>query len=322
MQRLSHHHPIPDELRGAVLALGNFDGFHLGHQAVVSRAVALGFHMRRPVIVATFDPHPVRFFKPDVPPFRLTSLEQRERLFAHAGADAMLVFEFGEELRSTSAADFVGELLARRMGAAGVVTGDDFGFGRGRTGNVAVLKELGAKHGILAEAVAPVLVDGERVSSGRVRDALAVGDPGTATRLLTRPFAVEGVVERGDRRGRELGYRTANLRLGDYQRPAYGIYAVRVRIEGDERDRPGVASFGIRPTFEPAVELLEAHLFDFDGDLYGRTIEVDLCAYIRAEEKFDGAEALMAQMRHDEVAARELLSAEPALSVDARAERH
>ena len=316
MQRLTLDHPIPESLRGAIVALGNFDGFHLGHQAVVNRAVARGHHERRPVIVATFDPHPVHFFKPDLPPFRLTTLDQRQRLFAHAGADAMLVFRFDRDLASMDAEEFVAEVLAERIGAAGVVTGDDFSFGKGRTGDVALLKKLGAKHCVIAEAVAQVLVDGERVSSGRVRDALSVGDPGTATKLLTRPFAVEGVVERGDSRGRDLGYRTANLRLGDYQRPAYGIYAVRVRTDGDDHDHPGVASFGVRPTFEPPVELLEAHLFDFDRDLYGRTIEVDFCSYIRPEEKFDGIDALMAQMRRDEVAARELLAAEPALSPD------
>jgi riboflavin kinase/FMN adenylyltransferase len=307
MQRLTLDGGIPDSLKGSIVALGNFDGFHLGHQAVVSRAVARAFHERRPVIVATFDPHPVRFFKPEVPPFRLTSLDQREKLFAHAGPDAMLVFEFGAELASTSAEDFVSQLLAGRIGAAGVVTGDDFTFGRGRTGNVATLKTLGAHSGIAAEAVAQVLVDGERVSSGRVRDALIAGGTGDATRMLSRPYAIEGAVQRGDQRGRELGYPTANLQLGDYLRPRYGIYAVRVTLD-DGSEHPGVASLGVRPTFEPPQELLEAHLFDFDADLYGRTIEVALHAYIREEKKFDDVEALVAQMREDEAAARKLLA--------------
>src|SRR5690349_370058 len=226
MQRFQHDEPVPDALRGAVIALGNFDGFHLGHQAVVSRAIALGFHMRRPVIVATFDPHPVRHFRPDVPPFRLTTLDQREELFAHAGADGMLVFRFGAELAAMDAEKFVAEVLVNRLGAAGGVTGEDFSFGKGRNGDVALLKTLGERHGIVAEAVSQVLVEGERVSSGRVRDLLIAGDPGEATRLLTRPYAIKGVVERGDARGRELGYPTANVRLGDYQRPKYGIYAV------------------------------------------------------------------------------------------------
>ena len=307
MERLSLDQPLPERFRAAVVALGNFDGFHRGHQAVVGRAVARGHHERRPVIVATFDPHPVRFFKPNVPPFRLTSLAQREALFAHAGADAMLVFHFDAALAATSAEEFVTQLLAGQIAAAGVVTGDDFTFGRGRGGNVALLKQLGLKVGIAAEAVAPVLLDGERISSGLIREALAAGDPGTATRLLSRPFAMEGVVEHGNKRGHELGYPTANLRLGDYQRPAYGIYAGRVRLD-DEREYGAVISLGIRPTFQPPVELLEAHLFDFNEDLYGRTIEVALHAFIRPEEKFADVAALAARMTEDEAEARRLLA--------------
>ncbi len=307
MQRLHHDQPIPEALRGAVLALGNFDGFHLGHQAVVGRAVQRGAHERRPVIVATFDPHPVRHFKPDIPPFRLTTLDQRERLFAHAGADTMLVFRFGAELASMDAPEFVADMLVGHIGAAGVVTGDDFSFGKGRTGDVALLLKLGEAHGMIAEAVAQVLVDGERVSSGRVREALQAGDPGTATRLLTRPFAVQGEVIHGDKRGRALGWPTANLELGNYLRPKYGIYAVRVRLD-DGSEHPGVASLGVRPTFDPPRELLEAVLFDFDGDLYGRTIEVALHHYLRPEMKFDSVEGLKSQMNADAAQARELLA--------------
>ena len=175
MQRLFHDQPIPDELRGAIIALGNFDGFHLGHQAVVGRAVQRGAHERRPVIVATFDPHPVRHFKPDTPPFRLTTLDQRQRLFGQAGADAMLVFNFGAELASTTAEGFVAGILADRFGAAGVVTGEDFTFGKGRGGNAQVLRDLGAQHGIGAETVEAVMLDGNRISSGLVREALQAG---------------------------------------------------------------------------------------------------------------------------------------------------
>ena len=307
MQRLTLAGGIPETLRGSIVALGNFDGFHLGHQAVVGRAIQRGFHERRPVIVATFDPHPVRYFKPDVPPFRLTTLDQREQLFAHAGADAMLVFEFNAQLAATTSTDFISEILARQIGAAGVVTGEDFTYGKGRTGSVEELREVGSQHGIVAEAVAPVLIDGERVSSGRIREALVEGDIGHATHLLTRDFTVEGVVQRGDARGRELGYPTANLELGDYQRPKYGIYAVRVTLD-DGTERPGVASLGVRPTFDPPRELLEAHLFGFDGDLYGQKVGVALHAYIREERKFDGIEPLIAHMRDDEAKARQLLA--------------
>ena len=307
MQRLTLAGGVPDSLKGSILALGNFDGFHLGHQAVVGRAIQRGFHERRPVIVATFDPHPVRFFKPEVPPFRLTTLDQRQSLFAHAGADAMLVFEFGAALASMDAEEFVAEVLAREIGAAAVITGDDFSFGKGRSGDVALLRDLGDRHGVAAEAVPQVVLDGERISSGRIREMLVAGEIGKATHMLSRDYAIEGVIQRGDARGRDLGYPTANIRLGDYQRPKYGIYAVRVRLE-DEREHTGVASLGVRPTFQPPEELLEAHLFGFEGDLYGQIIEVALHGYIREERKFDDLEALKLQMREDEAAARRLLA--------------
>jgi len=307
MQRLTLDGGIPENLRGSIVALGNFDGFHLGHQAVVGRAVARAFHERRPMVVATFDPHPVRFFKPDLPPFRLTTLDQRERLFAHAGADAMLVFEFGRALASMDAEEFIAEVMAKRVGAAGVVTGDDFTFGKGRTGDAELLKSLGEKHGVIAETVPQVLIDGVRVSSGRIREALIAGDSGTATKLLSRDYAIEGVVQNGDARGRELGYPTANLVLGDYQRPKYGIYAVRATLD-DGSEHPGVANLGVRPTFDPPQELLETHLLDFSGDLYGRQMEVALHAFIRSELKFESIDALVEEMRKDEAAARRLLA--------------
>lgn len=305
MERLSLSAGLPDRFRGSVVALGNFDGFHLGHQAVVGRAVARAAHEGRPALVATFDPHPVRFFKPDLPPFRLTSLDQRERLFGQAGADATLVFNFDADLAATSAGEFV-HLLAEEIGAAAVVTGEDFTFGARRGGNVHVLRELGQACGMIAETVAAVVSEGEPVSSSRIRDALAAGDPGTATHLLTRPFAIQGTVQHGDKRGRELGYPTANLVLGDYQRPAYGIYAVRVTLP-DGREQAGVANVGIRPTFEPPVELLEAFLADFSGDLYGQTVEVALHHFIRSERKFSDMDSLAEQMRADEAEARRLL---------------
>ena len=311
MQRLTLDGAIPDTLKGSIVALGNFDGFHLGHQAVVGRAVQRAFHERRPVIVATFDPHPVRFFKPDLPPFRLTTLGQRETLFAHAGADAMLVFKFDEILRSTSAQEFVTELLGHKIGASGVVTGDDFTFGKARGGNVGTLHALGNEIGISAEAVPPVLLEGVRISSGRIREALEIGDIGAATRLMSRDFAIEGIVQGGDRRGRELGYPTANMVLSDYQRPRYGIYAVRVTLT-DGSERPGVASLGIRPTFQPPLELLETHLLDFEGDLYGKRIEVALHAFIREERKFENLDDLVAEMKEDEAQARRLLALPPA----------
>jgi riboflavin kinase/FMN adenylyltransferase len=303
MQRLDGGSAVPAALRGGIVALGNFDGFHKGHQAVVGRAVTRARAEGRPALVATFDPHPVRFFKPDLPPFRLTTLDQRERLFAEAGADAMLVYRFGAELASVTAPDFVADYLASRAGAAGVATGEDFTFGKGRGGNVEVLKLLGQANRLSVEAIAPVADGGEPVSSSRIREALEAGDCATAERLLTRPFAIQGVVEHGDKRGRTLGYPTANVALGPYQRPRFGVYAVRGRLAGG-RMLGGVANLGTRPMFDPPKELLEPHFFDFDGDLYGETLEVELIAFLREERRFDDIASLTAQMARDAGEAR------------------
>jgi len=298
MERLEGGSAVPERLRGGIVALGNFDGFHAGHQAVVGRAVERARAEGRPVLVATFDPHPVRFFKPDVPPFRLTSLNQRERLFGEAGADAILVFRFDAELAAVTAEDFVAQRVVGLIGAAGVVTGEDFTFGKGRGGNIEVLRSLGAAHGLSVDAVAPVIADGEPVSSSLIREALQAGDCEAAAALLTRPFAIEGVVEPGDQRGRELGYPTANLGLGTYLRPRFGVYAVRGRLPGG-LIVDGAANLGVRPTFLPPRELLEPYFFDFDGDLYGRTIEVETISFLRPEARFDSLAALKAQMADD-----------------------
>jgi riboflavin kinase/FMN adenylyltransferase len=308
MKRVGGDQIVEEALRGGVVALGNFDGFHLGHQAVVGRAVELAKAQGRPAIVATFDPHPVRYFKPDVPPFRLTSLDQRQRLFAAAGADAILVFRFDAELAGVSAHDFITDRLITRAGAAGVVTGEDFTFGKGRGGNTAVLAELGGAQGLTVESVGPVSEGGEIISSSRIRAALHTGDCTTATRLLTRPFAIQSSVIHGDKLGRTIGFPTANVDMTDYVRPRYGIYAVRGRLP-DGRMLDGAANLGIRPTFDPPKELLEPYFFDFSGDLYGQQIEVELHSFIRPEAKFDSLEALTAQMDRDCDTARDLLSA-------------
>jgi riboflavin kinase/FMN adenylyltransferase len=306
--RLDHRAPFPAELRRAVLALGNFDGFHLGHQAVVSEAIEWAHAEGRPAVVATFDPHPVRHFAPHVPPFRLTTLDQREELFVAAGADAMLVFHFDDGLAQTTATDFVGKLLSRHIGAAGVVTGEDFTFGKGRGGNLALLREEGAKYGIEARAVPPVIEGGRPVSSSRIRDALKAGDCEDAARLLTRPFAIRGEVQHGDKRGRTIGYPTANLPLGTYLRPRFGVYAVTARVLDTGEELKGAANLGVRPQFQPPVEWLEPYFFDFSGDLYGREIEVSLCHFLRPEAKFDSVDALVVQMEKDCDEARRLLA--------------
>lgn len=308
MIRLDGHARIPDPLRGGVIALGNFDGFHAGHQAVVGRAVHHAKDDGRPAIVATFDPHPVRFFKPDIPPFRLTTLDQRQELFAAAGADAMLVLPFDAMLAATTAEDFITELLLGRYGAAGVVTGADFVFGKGRGGNVVTLADHARRLGFFTEMVAPLSDTEEVISSSRIREALQAGDCETATRLLTRPFTVRDIVQHGDKNGRLLGFPTANLDMGNYLRPRYGIYAVTGTLP-DGRILKGAANLGIRPSFDPPKELLEPHFFDFAEDLYGQEIDVAFHAFIRPEAKYDDMDTLMAQIAADCDEAKRLLAA-------------
>jgi riboflavin kinase / FMN adenylyltransferase len=304
--RLSAREPMPDALRGAVAALGNFDGFHLGHQAVAGEAIAQAKAAGRPAIIATFDPHPVRHFAPDAPPFRLTTLDQRQILFEAAGADAMLVFEFDAELAGTNAQDFVEKILVERLALSGVVTGEDFTFGKARGGNIGVLHDVGATLAMAATAVGPVTDEAGIISSSRIREALQGGDCDTATRLLTRPFAIEGRVKHGDKNGRLLGYPTANLDLGNYLRPRYGVYAVTGQLP-DGRALKGAANIGIRPQFTPPKELLEPYFFDFAEDLYDQNIEVAFHAFLRGEAKFDSLEALKAQMAADCARAAEIL---------------
>ncbi len=295
MDRLDGSVALPPRWRGGIVALGNFDGFHAGHQAVVGRAIEQAREAGAPAIVATFDPHPVRFFKPDAPPFALTSIDQRGRLFAAAGADAMIVFPFNAALAALTAEAFITQRLP---GLGGVVTGEDFTFGQGRSGNTDSLKTLGARYGFVADAVSPVGDATEAISSSRIRAALEAGDCASAAQLLTRPFTIEGRVQHGDKLGRTIGFPTANIALGDYLRPRYGIYAARARLP-DGRVLGGAANLGIRPTFDPPKELLEMFLFDFSENLYDQVIEVELHAFLRPEARFDSLEALTGQMDRD-----------------------
>ena len=307
MRWLDHREPMPDPLRGAIIALGNFDGFHAGHQAVAGEAIRWAREEGRPAIVATFDPHPVQFFKPDVAPFRLTTLEQRQELYLAAGATAMLVFHFDAELAGTSAQDYVADILGARLGAAGVVTGEDFTFGKARGGNVGILRDVGAAMGIRTRIVGPVEAGGETVSSSRIRDALRKGDPQEAARLLTRPFAIRGIVQHGDKVGRTIGYPTANLSVESYLRPKFGVYAVTGRILATGQMLKGAANIGIRPQFTPPKELLEPYFFDFQGDLYGQEVEVAFHHFLRGEAAFDSLDALIDQIERDCTQAAELL---------------
>ncbi len=304
MIRLDGTQGLADKFQDGVVALGNFDGFHLGHQVVVGRAVSLARSRGVQALVATFDPHPARFFKPNSPPFRLTTLNQRQSLFAAAGADAMIVFSFDAAFAALTAEEFARERLG---GFSGVVTGEDFTFGQGRSGNLSSLLELGARFGFTADAVGPVSDGAGIISSSRIRAALQDGDCATATHLLTRPFTVEGIVQHGDKNGRKLGFPTANIEMGTYLRPRYGIYAVKGRLP-DGRVLNGAANIGIRPSFDPPKELLEPYFFDFSEDLYGQTIEVEFHHFIRGEAKFDDLDALVVQMKIDCQRAAEMLS--------------
>jgi riboflavin kinase/FMN adenylyltransferase len=310
MERLSGDAPVPAALRGGVVALGNFDGFHIGHQAVVGRAIERARAEGRPALVVTFDPHPARLFRPSSPPFLLTTIAQRMRLFEAFGVDATLALPFDRAMAAVPPRDFVRDWLHERIGAHRLVTGEDFTFGRNRIGHIDALHGFAQEHGMAAEAVAPIAAEGAIASSTRIRQHLRAGDMAAAARLLTRPFAIGGIVQHGDKLGRTIGYPTANVAIGDYLRPAYGIYAARGRL-ADGRLLDGAANLGIRPQFDPPKELLEPHFFDFSGDLYGQPIEVELIAHIRPEAKFDSLDALIEQMAIDCVEARRILAATP-----------
>lgn len=308
MKRVMGDAPLAEALRGGVAAIGNFDGFHIGHQAVVGRALQRARAEGLPALAITFDPHPARLFRPQSPPFALTTTEQKLDLLEAFGMDAAVVLRFDAAFAALPAHEFVSDVLARRLGLTGTVTGEDFTFGRGASGDPAKLLELGSAHGLIPETVAPVRDEGSAIiSSTRVRAALQAGHCREAAALMGRPFAIRGVVEHGDKRGRTIDVPTANVAIGDdYVRPAYGIYAVRCRLE-DGRIVEGVANLGIRPMFTPPKELLEVHLFDYAGDLYGQTIETQLIAHLRPEMKLASLEALKAQIAKDIVDARAAL---------------
>lgn len=298
---------LPDALRGGVAALGNFDGVHKGHQAVIRSAGTQARTLGVPWLVLTFDPHPSRFFRPDSAPFLLTPTPGKAEAILALGVDAVLVLHFADVSPLPPDA-FVADVLVRQLGLRGVVTGDDFTFGRARAGNTAVLADLGAQYGLGSAVVAPVCdCNGQTISSTRVRACLETGAPEQAAALLGRWWSIRGVVEAGDQRGRRLAFPTANLVLGDVLRPRYGVYAVRVRL-ADGRCIDAVANVGLRPTFAPPRELLEAHLFDFAEDLYGQDIAVDLIAFIRPERRFAGLAELQAQIAADSKDARAMLA--------------
>ena len=298
--------PVPLELAGAVVAIGNFDGVHRGHRTLIERAMDLAAAAGRPSAVLTFEPHPRQFFTPDKPMFRLTPEPVKLAILAKLGLDGAFVRRFDRAFASTTAAEFVGGLLKRELGISGVIVGHDFHFGRGREGTPAVLASLCGEHGLTCDIIAPVAQGGEPISSSAIRAALEEGDVAHANDLLGFRWFVDGEVRHGDKRGRTLGFPTANL-SPDQCGLRHGIYAVRIAL-GDGRVRDGIASFGRRPTFDNDAPLLEVHVFDFAGDLYGRRVQVEFVGWIRGEERFESAEALVARMEEDARQARELLA--------------
>ena len=292
-----------------VVAIGNFDGVHRGHRAVIGTAMERAQAAHRPAAVLTFEPHPRTFFRPDEPSFHLTTEAAKLRLLAATGLDGAVVLTFNAALASLSAEEFVERVLVDRLAITGAAIGFNFHFGKARRGTPDFLVAQGAHHGFSVDVVPPFQHQGRRVSSGAVRDALSAGHVTAAAELLGYPFFVTARVEHGDKRGRTLGYPTANLRLGADCGLKHGIYAVRVGLGGARYD--GVASFGRRPTFDNGAVLLEVFLFDYAGDLYGAALDVAFIGWIRPEMKFDNADDLVRRMNQDSSQARHLLARAP-----------
>jgi riboflavin kinase/FMN adenylyltransferase len=311
MRIFRHFAELPAAVRGGVVALGNFDGVHLGHQAVIGTALARAKNHGAPAGVMTFEPHPRSVFNSDQPPFRLTPFRIKARLIETLGVDFLLMQHFDKAFAAHTAEQFIEEVLLRGLGVRAVVTGHDFRFGQGRAGNVEMLRGRSEFETVTVDAQGGS--DGQTYSSNLIRQNLLDGHPDRATALLGRAWEIEGRVETGDQRGRTIGFPTANIHLGDYMRPAVGVYAVRAGIDqgSDTIWHDGVANLGRRPTFDKQDLILEAHLFDFDGDLYGRHLRVAMAGYIRPERKFDGLPSLKAQIAEDCETARALLSEVP-----------
>lgn len=301
---------------GSVVCIGAFDGLHLGHQALVRHAVARARLLGVPAVALTFEPLPREFFARGAPPPRLMLPRAKVEGLCGLGIDQVGLLRFNASLTALPGAEFIRKVLVERVGAREVWVGPEFGFGKGRDGNLALLQALGAEHGFIAGEIAPVLQDGERVSASRIRVLLQTGDFDGVARLLGRPYAIGGRVVRGKQLGRTLGFPTANLRFAGKVPALQGIYATRVHgLEGVSgvdpataaAGWPSVSSFGTRPTVDGVEPLLEAHMFDFAGDLYGRRIEVEFVAKLRDEEKFTDLAALTVQMQRDAVQARAIL---------------
>lgn len=298
--------PLPVGLAHAVLALGNFDGLHRGHRAVIGETQRLAASLGRPAGLLSFEPHPRSFFRPDVPLFRLTPPTIKAALACALGLQGLVELPFNHALAGTSAHDFIADILVNSLGVGGIVIGHDFHFGKGREGSPQMIAEMGERLGVPVSVV-PALKQGEEpVSSSQIRVCLEAGDVTAAARLLGYRWLVRGEVVHGDKRGRLLGFPTANMVLGADCGLKHGIYAVKIAIDGVVRD--GVASFGRRPTFDDGAPRLETFIFDFSADIYGKQADVELCSFLRGEAKFDTVDALIEQMQCDSAEARSRLA--------------
>lgn len=312
MRVIRHAGELTPDSRGGVVALGNFDGVHKGHQTVILTAQSLAREMGVPHAVMTFEPHPRAFFKPGQPPFRLTPFRVKARLIEALGTDVLYMQHFDAGFAGLSGEEFVERILTTALAARHVVAGYDFVFGKGRGGTLALLQKMADQGRFGFTSVPPVTApSGEVYSSTAVRDYLLTAKPAEAAKLLGHYWEIEGRVEHGDKRGRTIGFPTANLTLGEYQRPATGVYAVRAGIDagGSTRWLDGVANFGHRPTFDKTDEILEVHLLDTGEDLYGRHLRVALVDFIRPEMKFSGLTELKERITTDVAAARTMLAA-------------
>jgi riboflavin kinase/FMN adenylyltransferase len=294
--------------RGAAVALGNFDGVHKGHQQVIAGAAEGAAKTGAPLAIITFDPHPRRLFQPNEPAFRLMTPDQQYRALAELGVEIVYVLPFDFEMANFTDREFVEQVLVGGMGVRHVAVGFDISFGKGRTGSPDDMRRYGEEFGFSVSVADPAGNEGGKYSSTAVRAALRDGHPEQAAEILGRPFAIEGVVRRGQQLGRKLGFPTANVFMEDYVVPRLGVYATRTRLP-DGRRYAGVANIGNNPTTGAVETRLEVWLFDFDEDLYGQTIETDLMGFLRPEEKFASIDAMVDQIRHDEAQARKLLGA-------------
>jgi len=306
MRIIHGYRDVPPEIFGGVLAIGNFDGVHRGHQALLLEALERGRAAGKPAGVMVFEPHPREFFRPDEPHFRLTTLDEKMRLFERLGLDFAVVLTFDANLANLSATEFIEQVLVGALRVSHVVIGYDFFFGKGRGGNPETMRAAGREHGFGVTVVPPVAEAGEGFSSSAIRAKLSAGDVRGAARDLGHWWRLSGVVTGGAKRGTGLGFPTANITLPRGTALAHGIYAVRVFV-GEER-YGGAAYLGTRPTFDHGLPVLEIFLFDFDGDLYGKEIQVEFLDFIREDQRFPGAEALVAQMHADCARAREIIA--------------